>query len=78
MDKDKARVIQLLGDVLVKVILAIVAALILIVCTIALILDPSWPIALVEGVFAGTVTVVYKHYFPASATSSVSGCDSDA
>ena len=66
MDREQAEVVQLLADTAVKLLLAIVVALILLGCTIALIVDPSWPIATVEIVFGATVTVVYKHYFPAS------------
>ena len=66
MDKEQAEVIQLLADTAVKLFLAIVAALILVTLTVVLVINPSWPIAAAEGVFVGTVFVVYKHYFPAS------------
>ena len=66
MDKEQAKVIQLLSETGVKFFLAIVAGLILITFTVVLIINPSWPIAVVQVFFGGTVFVVYKHYFPSS------------
>lgn len=76
MDREQVKVIQLLVDTGVKLLLAIVAALILIACTITLIVKPSWPIAIAEMLFGGTVFVVYKHYFPSSTESPTRDPDS--
>ena len=65
MNREQVEVVELLVDIIIKLVLAGVAALILIACTVQLIRDPSWPIAIVEVVFGATVGVVYKHYFPA-------------
>ena len=59
-------VIQILTDVFVKFFLASLAALILLTLTIVTIVNPSWPIAALDAIFAVSVAVVYRHYFPAA------------
>lgn len=76
MDKEQAEVIQLLADVLMKFILASVVAALVGVFAIVLIFNPSWPLAIVEIFFGGTVIFVYKHYFPPSKEFPTGGPDS--
>ena len=66
MDREQLEVVRLLVDVGLKLLLGVAVVGILIAFAIHLMLNPSLPIAIVEVVFACTVGVVYKHYFPAA------------
>lgn len=65
MDKEQAKVVELLANVAAKFILALVTCGVFVAVTIKLLRDPSWPVAAVEMFLTGTVYVVFKHYFPA-------------
>lgn len=65
MDKKQAQVVELLANVYAKLFLAVLSGVAFAAVTIKLLFDPSWPVAAVETVLAGTVFVVFKHYFPA-------------
>lgn len=64
MDEDQVRIYALLTDVFVKLMLSVCAAAIFVAFAIALIVNPNWPIAVVETFFGGTVFAVFRHYFP--------------
>jgi hypothetical protein len=61
---EKAKVYTVVGDVIAKLVLAVVSGIAFLMVTFKLISDPSWPLAFAETVFAGALTIVFKHYFP--------------
>ena len=65
MDEDQVRVAELLANIAAKLFLALIAGMVFVAVTIKLILDPSWPMVVAEGLLSGTVYVVFRHYFPA-------------
>ncbi len=65
MDENQARVVELLANVFAKLFLAVLAGLAFAAVTVMLLVNPSWPVAVVDVVLTGTVYVVFKHYFPA-------------
>lgn len=65
LTKEKAEVYRVFGDTVSKFILAMTVALVFIIASLKLVVDPSWPIAAADMVLGGVVLVVFKHYFPA-------------
>ncbi len=64
MDREKAETYALLANVAAKLFLALLTGIVFIAVTAKLILDPQWPIAVVETVLVHTVYRVFEHYFP--------------
>jgi len=64
IDREKAEVYEILDDLFVRSILALVFALSFLVVLGFLLWKPSLYIALVETVLTPTTYVVVKHYFP--------------
>ena len=54
---------EALHNIKAKMLLARVSAFILVVLTIALVLDPSWEIAVVQAILGPTSFRVIRHYF---------------
>lgn len=64
LTKEKVEVYKVFGDTVSKFILAMAVALVFIIMSLKLVVDPSWPIAAADAVLGGVVLVVFKHYFP--------------
>ena len=63
MDKDKVEVYALMTNVIAKFVLALAACGVFVLFAVALVWNPSWPLAAAEAFLTGTVYVVFKHYF---------------
>ena len=74
IDREQVEVLRILGDVLMKGILALIVGVILLLLTIAVIRSPSMPVALVHAVLDASVVIVLLHYFPSKARTCHNRC----
>jgi Na+-transporting NADH:ubiquinone oxidoreductase subunit NqrB len=66
MDREQAEVYKIIGDIIAKLALVGATILVLFVMTAFLLWKPNVYFAAVDSVFAGTVFMVIRHYFPAN------------
>ncbi|HEY2292340.1 MAG TPA: hypothetical protein VGM86_16700 [Thermoanaerobaculia bacterium] len=67
LNEKKVEVYRVMGDVVAKFILAIAAAGVFIMISIALVRNPRWELAVADSFFGGTLFYVFRHYFPSAA-----------
>lgn len=60
--REKALVFSLYADTVVRTFLGFITGLVLLVGVVALCINPSWPLAALDGL----LTVVLAYYFPKS------------
>ena len=65
MDREKAEVYRIIGDIIAKLALVASTIVVLFVMTGFLLWKPNVYFAAVDSVFVGTVYMVIRHYFPA-------------
>ena len=63
MTDENIRVIKILFGMFMQFILVLVATGIWITVTIALVANPQWPMAAVEGLLSLTLGYIYKYFF---------------
>lgn len=64
LDRGRVETAQLMSDMAIKAFLALVGAGVYVTFAVALLRNPNWPIAAVEGILTMTVGQMYGHYFP--------------
>lgn len=66
LNEKKAEVYKLMGDVVAKFILAVTAAGVFVMISVALVKNPKWELAVADSFFGGTLFFVFRHYFPSA------------
>jgi hypothetical protein len=66
MDREKAEVYKIIGDIIAKLMLVIAVIIVFFVVTGFLLWKPNVYFTVADSVFGGTIYLVIRHYFPAA------------